>query len=451
MIHLGDQLLRRLRARHDPARAEAEWLRLCDDLMTMLLKELVPMAQRIEGQAITPFAVAAMHQQLGDLVRQFGQGEEALRQYRRGYELIDRFARAHPENDVARANLGVFLLRLGETALDLDGDARCALSEYRRAWDLQEQIARQPRSGQYTAVDNRRILSHIAIKLGVAELSLGHATEARDHFRTALSNRLYWTQVEPENLSARSFLSEAEFWLGVASSHLDDWPAACDHFDQAIGICDELARRFSGDFNIRADLAGIFGEYGAALARHGECDRAEMACRRSLQGAEAVLAHDPEDLARRLLMATAHERLAALALRRGKPADAECSWRAALAIRAELAPLEPRNLPRQAELALALARCGRCKEALRKAEELLPVAADRPALLLPLARCFAACAARETDADRSRDVGRMLDALGASIRQGYRDAVVLRTDSDFAPFRVEPAFRSLVDGLGARP
>jgi hypothetical protein len=164
-----------------------------------------------------------------------------------------------------------------------------------------------------------------------------------------------------------------------------------------------------------------------------------------------VLAHDPEDLAGRLLMATAQERLGAVALRRGKPADAGRSWRAALAIRAEVAPLEPHNLPRRGELALALARCGRRAEAVRTAEELLPVAADRPALLLPLARCFAACAAGESGADRSRDVRRMLDALGASIRQGYRDAVVLRTDSEFAPFRGEPAFRSLVDGLGGRP
>jgi tetratricopeptide (TPR) repeat protein len=222
MIHLGDQLLRRLRAGHDPARAEGEWRRLSDDLMTMLLKEMVPMAHRIEGQAVSPFAVAAMHQQLGDLVRKFGKGEEALRQYQRSYELIEQFARAHPENDVARANLGVILLHLGETALDLDGDARRALDAYRRAWAIQDQIARQPRSGSYTEVDNHRILSHIALKLGVAELSLGHATEARDHFRTARANRLRWTRAEPQNDSARSFLSEAELWLGVASSHLDD-------------------------------------------------------------------------------------------------------------------------------------------------------------------------------------------------------------------------------------
>jgi hypothetical protein len=109
--------------------------------------------------------------------------------------------------------------------------------------------------------------------------------------------------------------------------------------------------------------------------------------------------------------------------------------------------LEPRNLPRQVELALALARCGRRDEAIRKAEELLHAAEDRPALLIPLARGFAACAASESDTDRRRQVGQMLEVLRLAIRRGYQEAVVLRTDSDFAPFRAQPAFRALLDGL----
>ena len=67
MIHLGEQVMVRLRAKHDPARAEAEWLRLRNDLLTMLQKEMVPLAERIEGQGVSPFAFATLHQRLGDL------------------------------------------------------------------------------------------------------------------------------------------------------------------------------------------------------------------------------------------------------------------------------------------------------------------------------------------------------------------------------------------------
>ena len=40
-----------------------------------------------------------------------------------------------------------------------------------------------------------------------------------------------------------------------------------------------------------------------------------------------------------------------------------------------------------------------------------------------------------------------LDALGAAIRNGYRDPVAIRTDPDFTALLSEPAFKNLVDGI----
>jgi serine/threonine-protein kinase len=448
MIGLGEQVLRRLQAKHEPARAQAEWLRLRGDLAAMLQKELVPIAQRIEGQGVTPFGLAAMHQGLGDLLRRSGQGEEARRHFQRAIELIEQVARAQPDNDVARANLGVMHQRLGEAALELDGDAQRALGEYHRAWDLQEEIARRPRSRNYTKADNHRLLSHAAVKLGIAELSLGHPTKARAHFQTAWENREAWIQAEPQNVMARSYLSEAELWLGVASSRLDRWPESRQYLDQAIRICGELIRRFSAVSSFKGDMAVVCRAYGDSLSDRGDDSEAEKLLRRSLQHAESALAQDPEELTVRPVIAAANDRLAAIALRSNRPADAQRLFRASLEIRSELVRLEPCNLPWQADLALALAHCGRRDEAARKAEELMRTAADRPALLIPLARCFAACAAGEPDAAlRRRHVARMLDALAAAVRDGYRDVAVLKTDPDFAPFRAEPAFKVLIDGL----
>jgi eukaryotic-like serine/threonine-protein kinase len=448
MIRLGDQLLRRLQAKHDPERAHAEWLRLRDDLAAMLQKELVPIAQRIEGQGLTPFGLAAMHQGLGDLLRRSGQGEEARRQFQRAIELIDQVAQAQPDNDVARANLGVMHQRLGETALELDGDAQRALGEFQRAWDLQAEIARHPRSRNYTKADNHRLLSHAAIKLGIAELSLGHPAEAHGHFQTAWENRNAWIQAEPQNAMARSYLSEAELWLGVAGSRLGRWPESRQHLDQAIRICDELVRHFAAVSGFKRDLAAIYGALGDALSRRGDDAEAEKALRRSLQHAESALAQDPEVTTVRHVMAEANDRLAAIALRANRPAEAQRLFQASLEIQSELVRLEPCSLPRRVELALALAHCGRRDEAARKADELIRTAADRPALSIPLARCFAACAAGESDSGRrQRDVARMLEVLVAAIRNGFRDTVVLKTDPDFATFQAAPAFRDLVDGL----
>jgi len=448
MIHLGEQVMRRLRAKHDPARAEAEWLRLRDDLLTMLQKEMVPLAERIEGHQVSPFAFATLHQRLGDLLRRLGQIEDARREYQQGYERLSRIAHDQPNNDMARANLGVMLVRLGEMALEQGGDAARARDEFDRAWNIQQDIALHPRSGNYSEADNQRILSGIAIKQGVAELALGHPALARDRFQKALELRHAWTQSQPENVSAESYTSEAEVWLGVAYSHLGDWPSARPHFEEALQICAVLADQHPGAFSFKADLASVYGEQGAALARIGQDEEAEKAVIQSLSYARAVLARDPEDAAQRLVTADGTERLAALAQKRGKPAAAATLWRAALEIRTDLAQLEPHNVPGQAALALALAHSGRRDEALRKAEELFRTNADRPAVLLPLARCFAACAAGGTDdGHRRRATALAVESMGAAIRNGYRDPAAIRTEPDFTQLLSEQAFQSLVDGI----
>ncbi len=402
MIHLGEQVMLRLRVKHEPARAEAEWLRLRSDLLTMLQKEMVPLAERIEAQGVSPFAFATLHQRLGDLLRKLGQVDDARREFQQGYDSIARVAHDHPENDVARANLGLMLVRLGEMALDQAGDAARARDEFGRAWKIQEEIALHPRSGNYKEADNHRILSGIAIKQGTAELALGHAALARERFQKALDLRRAWIKLEPRNASAISFASEALLWLGVACSQLGDWQSARGHFDQALQICTSLSSQHPQHLPFHGDLATVYGEQGAALARSSQDDKAENALNQSLAFSRDVFARDPEDTAQRLVTASSSELLAAVARKHGKQPEAERLWRIALEIRADLAQLEPHNVPAQAACALALAHSGRGDEALKKAEVLLKTSADRIPVVLSLAHCFAVCATTATSPEDRR-------------------------------------------------
>ena len=69
-------------------------------------------------------------------------------------------------------------------------------------------------------------------------------------------------------------------------------------------------------------------------------------------------------------------------------------------------------------------------------------------MLVPLARCFAACATGgTTDVDAGRARALALDALGVAVRNGYRDPVAIRTDADFTQLLSEPAFKKLVDEI----
>jgi tetratricopeptide (TPR) repeat protein len=340
------------------------------------------------------------------------------------------------------------LLRLGEMALEQRGDAALARDEFDRAWKLQEEISQHPRSGNYSKSDNFRLLSAIAIKRGTAELGLGRPDQARDRFQKALELREAWTKAEPQNVSAKSYTSEAELFLGVAFSHVGDAQNSRLHFTQALQICNELAERFPRDLSFKGDLAMVSSEWGEALARIGQDIEAEGVLNQSLEYSRAALARKPDDAAQRLVTAASSERLAALAHKRGKTSEEDRLWRLALDIRNERADFDVHNVLTQAALALALAHSRQCTEALHKAELLLKASPDRPAVLLPLARAFAACARHSTiDSDRRRARAFAIEAVGSAIRSGYRDRVAVRTDAEFTELLTDPEFKKLVDGI----
>ena len=353
MIHLGEQVMVRLKTKHDPARAEAgmaapsqrpldhaperdgspgradrgpgsEPVRICNASSASRR----PASKARPGRRCAPG--------ISTRLRPDRSGGERPAQQRRGARQPGCHA--------------------GPSWRDGTRSIRRCRPRSRRVCprlENQEEIALHPKSGDYKAADNDRILSGIAIKQGTALLALGHAALARERFQKSLDLRHAWIKLEPRNGNAKSYASEAELWLGVASSQLGDWPGARSHFDQSLQICKSLVTQHPQHLPFRGDLATIYGEYGAALMRSGQDGEAENALNQSLAHAREVLAHDAEDTPQRLVTATDSELLAALAVKQGKPAEAERLWRIALEIRADLAQVEPYNLPMQAAFALA--------------------------------------------------------------------------------------------------
>ena len=180
MIHLGEQVLRRVEARHEPGRANDEWPRLRTDLIALLNDEVVPMAERSRARTLPRLPYSPRTTNWATCSKSWAWGKPLASSTSTGLDAGNRVVSVHPDKDQARANLGVILMRLGDLVLELDGDAGHARDHYKKAWDFQHEISIHPHGARFTAADNHRILSGLEIKLGLAELSLGHPALARE-------------------------------------------------------------------------------------------------------------------------------------------------------------------------------------------------------------------------------------------------------------------------------
>jgi len=451
MIDLTERAQNRLRSKRMAARSLPEVQQLREDLLKQFRQSLAQMAQELEKAEATPFATVGTAQKLGDLLSRLGQHKEALEQYQLGYRLARQVAEEQPENDLARANLGVMVLRLGHAALDLEGDGRAARDYYRRARELHQDVADHPRSSNYTEVDLKRILSHDEMPLGKVELYLGDPAAACRHFQEALALRTFWSEAEPQSSEARSYVMEARMWLGVARSHLDEPATMREQFEEALRIGKALAQKHPKDVSFKADLAEVYEFQGDAEFIQGKLETARKCYQQSLQELEPVLAQKPDSITYDPLLARTYERLAALQLRQGQPTEAQANYRKALQVREDLLRIERNNPTWQAAYLLALAHCGKHAEAVQGAQKLRQGVARSTELLLQLARCCAVSAAAAPDAaQKQRYVETALEAATAATKDGYKDVVVLRRDPDLESLRQTAGFQTLLTHLQER-
>jgi serine/threonine-protein kinase len=443
MLDLGEKLQKRLSVRRMGTGLEMRGVR--DDLLKLLRETVLSLSKDLDGTDVTTFAMAAAHQQLGDLLVRIGLGEEALDQFRKAHKLVKEVVSAQPENDKARANLAVMLFRLGDAALDLQGDAEGALKYHQAAYDLLKEIADHPRSGDYTIVDNKRLLSHAALKLGKSNLARGDLAAANRCFEEALTFRQFWLEKNPKSSSVESYISEAYLWLGITAGREGKVAQATKDFEKCLELCESLATRHPKDISFKADLAEIYGYRGDIQLRFDQPDEAARSYQKSRENLLVVLNHDTEDTSHQSLTALTHERLAAIAAGSQKAEEATKRLQEALKIREEMLQIEPNNQPWRAAFALTLARAGKPNEASKIAEDVYRRCPNSAELLLQVARSHAICAKGEADTAKKRQfTEKSLKALHNLVAIGWKDARLLETDPDLAPVRNEAAFRELM-------
>jgi tetratricopeptide (TPR) repeat protein len=400
-------------------------------------------SSKLKKTATTAALDLAQAQVMGDMHMRLGQSKEAREAYERGHKAAKRKAEQEPDNDRARANLGVMEQRLGDLALQLRGDARTALEHYQAARKLREDILLRPRGKQYSQLDMKRLISHDDIHVGEALLALGRPAEARKYLTESLRYREEWVKADPKSGEALSFVTEARMWLGDAFWRLNEGKRAEEHFTRALAICQDLLKKDKESNLLMTDLAEMSGMYGDALFRLGRVDEAEQRYLESLQALRQAMAGNPDDISRQPLLALTHERLGLAADRLKKQAEAKKHHKEAQQLRLELWQVDPGNLSRQTALVVGLARAGDHGQAVRLATTIWPRMKQSTELMLRLARVYAICAALNP-AGKAKLVTQALEALAAATRDDYRDHVALATDPDLEVLRSESAFAALL-------
>jgi eukaryotic-like serine/threonine-protein kinase len=400
-----------------------------------------------ETGGISKFAQVNYWHILGDGELRRGHGNEALNYFQRAYARTKQVVDEDPGNDQARGNFGVAAHRIGKAYLEFFDDAHKARPYLVEGRDSQQQVADHPNPEKpfFAADDNDRILAMHELYIGMADLRLGHPSEAKERFEAALVHREHWLERNPSSVPIHSLVSQCHLWLGAASAHLGDDAGVEKQYGEALKTCHELEDRFPGDFTFKEDLGQVYGEYGDAQLRAGNIDAASGSYENSLAYVQRVIAHWSDDVSRKPQLAEALERMAIIAERRHDEAAAKNDYEQTRKIRAQLVENDPKNFAWRLAYARVLAHCGQAIEAYLQATEALTAAGDRPSAQLQAARVFAVCAAKGTSPDeRASDARRALDALDHALADDFHDPCVIRTDPDLATLSDEPRYQAIL-------
>jgi serine/threonine protein kinase len=323
---------------------------------------------------------------------------EALRLSMKRQALVEangtEMEKADAAHDVADAyqNVAYTDLRLG--------DPKTAVQNYHLADDAFAKLP--PPLPNWLKI--RRMRNEIQVRLGDAESKLRNVEQAQKHYLQALADREAMFQATPAIRANSSNANLLKTDIGQS-------------------------RMYLGDFYLM-----IRKDYKAADEQY----------RMSLQLFSEVLKAEPDSLDVLQRVAATHYRLGITAPRwpllplLGNIGDV-VHFPLCLAMRQDLARIDPKDTQGQVEVLLAYARLGRNADVEATAARLLEQAGADPQSLFQTVCGFSICAGgRGEAANRCRDAAfKTMERLLAS---GWKDPVALETDPDLDAIRGDPRF-----------
>jgi eukaryotic-like serine/threonine-protein kinase len=370
---------------------------------------------------------------------------EAVGEFRQVEEIIARLAAADPGD----LNLQVNLLRtqreLGYVSMYRVGDSKMAQEYFRRAIEIcQACLAKKP--------DNDVFKSELASSLGQlagSEFELGHLAEARELYRKEIDARASLSPAMANQWDCRRELAGLYSQLGSVNARAGDRDEAQRYYDQCAELREQFARERPDAWSVQNDLGLSYNHQASMRFPLGRDAKAAIEFHRKALAVFRKRAQaDPSDLDNKRTLGITLYYEATCVLHSGDKIGADAGYHECLKIFRELAN-EPMVKKPQAELMLALARCGEHAKAAEIAEKLVETPPKDEGLYVESARGFAlAAAAAAGDAGRVQHyIDRALECLREAKKRGWKDVVGIESDTDLEPIRNQPAFQTLLTEL----
>jgi tetratricopeptide (TPR) repeat protein/tRNA A-37 threonylcarbamoyl transferase component Bud32 len=427
-------------------------LEIREEVLRTALRNVNHVADSFDRSTSKELITAAGLVALGGIYRQLGQSEKASRQFLRAVEIAKERVKVKRGNDAARRNLAVVYGMLGVTDDEMNRDLNSALDYQLKALALFEDIDQNPMTADSPMPRPviRHDLSDAYRNVGLLYFRLGKLNDALLYERKAYDLAKELAEAQPNDSSLQISLTKAALALGSTAFHAGDRTQADAVLADARQRAQKLLATRPSDLAAKLNLGVALYRTGEKSLFGGSLPDARNDMQRCLKLLDEIARADPRNVSSQQNLSKAHYRLGNLDLLEMKPDDARAHFDAALRIRAAQSDVNKEMIARQLELILAQAQVGLVDAAVATAARLAAHPKVDPELHIHLARCYAIASRTLPDRELERAQtlqAKAMDALGAAVKDGYRDLGCLEGEPDLAPLRDRDDFKALLAAM----
>jgi len=226
--------------------------------------------------------------QRGDILRDEGKLEPALKSYREGLAIFEELARQEPGNAGLQRDLSVTYNKVGDVQ-SAQGDLAGALKSYRESLVIREKLANQEPGN----AGLQRDLSVTYNKVGDVQSAQGDLAGALKSSRESLAIFEKLANQEPGNAGLQRDLSVTYNKVGDVQSAQSDLADALKSYRESLAIREKLAKQEPRNAGLQRDLSVSYNKVGDVQSAQGDLAGALKSYRESLAIFEKLAKQDP--------------------------------------------------------------------------------------------------------------------------------------------------------------